>query len=543
MGDMSGAAEERGIWRARFAVPVLLALTLVGFFWGIASLPLMDPEEPRCALIVREMIDSGNWTQMRLHDEAYYDKPAPYFWLTAFATRLTGSAELGGRGVSALCGIAAVFLAYFMARRVFGARAALFAGVMLATCGEFAFIARWYRMEMPTALCMWGALACFWCMEDEFQKTGVMRRAWWYGFYACGALATLFKGPVGIGLPGLVVVVYLLLSGRPKRVFEPLHVKGIVLFFALAAPWYILMCARDSNYAYEFFVKQNLTRYGGKAKDEIFYVTYLPVLIAGAAPWSMWLLVSLVKMWPRSWKARMQQPGLLFLWAMLLVPFVFFQLSGTKLIHYILPVFLPAAVLMGGMAERFLAAERTKAWESVGLVAACFLMIAGPLALSILSHDIDLALLVPISLGILGGDAVCVLLGSGRRVQALAVTCGMAALMYFFIIADDALHVYDDRCAKALGVLVPAEDRMTARFIAYEKNSLSFEYYAKVRAERIIESDNVSLIKAFDSTGRIYALLDDDEDLALVKKALGDRVYLIGTHRNSYLVSNRPPRK
>ncbi|MDY7011618.1 MAG: glycosyltransferase family 39 protein, partial [Planctomycetota bacterium] len=141
---------------AHLALLILLCGGL--FLFRIQSLPLADPEEARCALIVRHMLDSGDWIVPHLDGQVYYDKPAPYFWLTAAGWKLTGSAELGGRLVSALAGLLAVMITYAFARRQFSPLSGMLAGVVLATSGEFLFLARWYRMDMPFAAAMWAYL-------------------------------------------------------------------------------------------------------------------------------------------------------------------------------------------------------------------------------------------------------------------------------------------------------------------------------------------------------------------------------------------------
>ena len=87
---------------------LLVLLCAVLFFYRARSLPLADPDESRCALIVRNMFSTGDWVVPRLEGRAYFTKPAPFFWLAAVGQKVTGSAEQGGRGVSALSGILAV---------------------------------------------------------------------------------------------------------------------------------------------------------------------------------------------------------------------------------------------------------------------------------------------------------------------------------------------------------------------------------------------------------------------------------------------------
>ena len=141
---------------------VLVALALVLFVFRANILPLMDPDESRCALIVRQMLRGGDWLLPHLNGQAYWDKPAVFFWLAAAGQRLTGNAELGGRLVAAVAGCLCVLVTYAYARRLGGRAAGLLAGIALATSAEFLFVARWYRMDMCFVAAMWAAL-------------------WWYG--------------------------------------------------------------------------------------------------------------------------------------------------------------------------------------------------------------------------------------------------------------------------------------------------------------------------------------------------------------------------
>ena len=186
---------------SRTWVHVVLLVVVAGglFLVGSGSLPLGDPEEARCALTVREMIRGGDWLVPHLNGEVYFNKPAPFFWLAAVVRMASGNVEFGGRAVAALAGVLAVLVTYDMGRRLFGTRAGLLAGLILATCGQFAFMARWYRMDRPFAAAMWAAIWWFWRAEERrVGPDGKPDRAGWVGFYAFCGLATLMKGPGGL---------------------------------------------------------------------------------------------------------------------------------------------------------------------------------------------------------------------------------------------------------------------------------------------------------------------------------------------------------
>ena len=230
--------------RSRNFVYLLLLLALCGSLYLLkaGSNPLSDPDEARCGLIVREMITSGDWIAPRLGGKLYSDKPAPFFWLAALGTEITGNAELGGRLFPALSGVLTILITYLLARGLFNARIALLAGLMLGTGAEFIYVARWYRMDMPFVAAMWAAIWWFWRCEKQRMAHPQNKSPWqWYGFYFFCAIATAFKGPAGAGLPGLVILAYLLLMGRPRRLLGLLHPGAILLYFLVAAPWYVMM--------------------------------------------------------------------------------------------------------------------------------------------------------------------------------------------------------------------------------------------------------------------------------------------------------------
>lgn len=115
-------------------VLLLTGTSLLLFLLNARSLPLTDPEEARCGLIVRDILQHGHWLVPHLRGRPYFDKPAPFFWLAAAAVRLTGSAELGGRLIPALGGLVAVLVTYAFARRVFRSSSAGLLGTRQLAC-------------------------------------------------------------------------------------------------------------------------------------------------------------------------------------------------------------------------------------------------------------------------------------------------------------------------------------------------------------------------------------------------------------------------
>ena len=72
----------------------LALLVGLGLLLIATGIGLRDPwpaDEPRFALIARDMVASGDWLFPRAGGDLYQDKPPLYFWLLACAYALIGS--------------------------------------------------------------------------------------------------------------------------------------------------------------------------------------------------------------------------------------------------------------------------------------------------------------------------------------------------------------------------------------------------------------------------------------------------------------------
>src|SRR6266446_4666692 len=65
------------------AVAVLLVVALLGFLPGIFSIPPIDRDEARFAQATKQMVESGEYVDIRFQDEVRYKKPVGIYWLQA----------------------------------------------------------------------------------------------------------------------------------------------------------------------------------------------------------------------------------------------------------------------------------------------------------------------------------------------------------------------------------------------------------------------------------------------------------------------------
>ena len=111
----------------------------------------------------------------------------------------------------------------------------------------------------------------------------------------CHGSATVTKGPIGIVFPGAIIFLHLLFTGNLREILKMHVIRGLVVYFAIAAPWYYLMYqAHGMEFINTFLGFHNLTRFTTpEHPDRVLWWYYLPVIILGMFPWTGLLLQSI----------------------------------------------------------------------------------------------------------------------------------------------------------------------------------------------------------------------------------------------------------
>jgi len=325
----------------------MLALMFGALFaWRLGSAPLVNPDEGRYAEVPREMLASGDWVTPRLNGVPYYEKPPLVYWAVAACERFIGPSEWSVRLTPALFAVGGILLAYCATRRLYGRDAGFWAAVVLGTSLLYMAMGHLVGLDMAVSILMSATLFCF--VLGVQEPPGWRRRWLFYGLYASAALATLTKGLIGFLITGAVMLLWLVLADQWKRL-RPLYLpSGIAIFVAIAAPWHVLMAARNPGWAHFYFVYEHWERYLEKGHGRYEPVWwFVPILILGLFPWTGFLWSSLRDALAGGWARRRENAEAWFfaIWAAFV--FLFFSASKSKLIPYVLPVFPPIAVLVG----------------------------------------------------------------------------------------------------------------------------------------------------------------------------------------------------
>lgn len=330
---------------------LLIGFILVSLFvLGVRT--LVPPDEGRYAEMAREMFATGDWITTRLNGIKYFEKPPLQTWMNALTFTVFGVGEWQARLWTGLCGILGVLLTGYAGMRVYGRRVGLYAALVLGSSFYWIACSQINSLDMGLSGMMTVAL-CALLIAQRDNATPSEQRNWMLVCWAGMALAVLSKGLIGLILPGGVLIFYTLAS-RDWAIWTRLHIgKGLLLFFAIAAPWFVLVGLKNPEQPHFFFIHEHFDRFLLKEhKREAAPWIFIALLAAGCVPWLGVLLQSFaqsVKRTPGVVREKFR-PGILALvWVVFII--AFFTKSSSKLPGYILPVFPAVALLIAHHLE------------------------------------------------------------------------------------------------------------------------------------------------------------------------------------------------
>src|ERR1700704_2379790 len=123
------------------AVALLLLVALLCFLPGFFSIPPIDRDEARFAQATKQMVESGDYIDIRFQDEVRYKKPVGIYWLQGGVVKVARALGFEQalttiwlyRVPSLVGAIGAVLLTYWAALAFVTRRGAILAGLILCS--------------------------------------------------------------------------------------------------------------------------------------------------------------------------------------------------------------------------------------------------------------------------------------------------------------------------------------------------------------------------------------------------------------------------
>lgn len=331
----------RPSWAAAFLVLFCLALHLP----GIATLPVTDRDEARFAQATKQMLETGDFIDIRFQDDPRYKKPIGIYWLQSVSVAALSSDDLtqiwAYRVPSFLAIMATVLLTWWAARPLYGRVNALLAAILLGAAFTMTLEARLAKSDaalLVAIVLMQGALGRIYLLRATPRETIGAAAIFWI---ALGA-GILIKGPIA-PLLALLTILPLAIYDPERSWLRGLHFPwGVPVMLTITLPWFIAIGVTSDweffrlSFGQDFLAKVQ----SGQEKHwgppgyylVLFWWTFWPAALVSTGAGALWL-----------WRNRMHRRALFLLaW---MVPFwLVLEATPTKLPHYVLPIYPAIAI-------------------------------------------------------------------------------------------------------------------------------------------------------------------------------------------------------
>lgn len=325
-------------------IGALFLLTVLSYGFYNAYLPITDPVESNYVLSAITMLKHNSWISPMIYDQVWYDKPPLTYWALMISYKLFGISDFTSRIPNTLIASGSVALMYHLVYRIKeSTHIAVTSAILLFGALQFWYIS---HAVITDGFLFFFSLAIFGYSYLAFTKNDKhsMVKA-----YAAAALAVVTKGPVGIVLPGLILLLFIAVRWFTQKdkdeyslakditlLFNPL---GILLFIVLASPWYIAMYSiHGQEFISGFLGLHNMERalVSEHPKFNVWYY-YLIIVPLSLLPWTPAIIYRLKSI---NWKDNFNLLGII--WAIVII--LFYSFVATKYITYTFPAIIPCII-------------------------------------------------------------------------------------------------------------------------------------------------------------------------------------------------------
>jgi len=331
------------------------ALFIPGFF----TIPAIDRDEARFAQATKQMVETGDFIDIRFQDDVRYKKPVGIYWLQAASVEAVSTLGLPRAQVriwvyrvpSLIGAIGSVLLTYWTALAFVTRRGAALAALMMCSCvvlGAEARLAKTDAMLLCVTVAAMGAMARVYLSWQRGEDPVHPPWTWPAMFWTALAGGILLKGPLILMFVALTIVTLAILDRSAIWLWRLRPVWGLTWVLVLVLPWFIAIFWRAGDAFFADSIAGDM-------------LSKLAAQELHGAPPGTYLVLFWVTFWPGAplaavaapavWRAR-REPGAQYLLAWLVPSWIVFELVLTKLPHYVLPLYPAIAILTVGALER-----------------------------------------------------------------------------------------------------------------------------------------------------------------------------------------------
>lgn len=324
--------------------PIKLGLISVWLFVCATVRFLSIPDEGRYADISRHMFESGDWLVPRLDSLPFIHKPPMLHWLSSIAMHIFGVHVWVVRLVPVLAASLLLIGTYLFVRKYLSQKIAELSILMMATNLLFFGSSQYVNHDLLLAT---GITLSVFCLVD-FSLCN--RKAMLFLGYFFAASAFLTKGLIGILIPGMILLPWLLYTRQYKRIPAFFNPFALLFLAALTLPWLYQMQQIYPDFLHYFFIDQQFNRFhSNQFNNKQSWFFYLVILLVSLLPWLLTLRWTGLRTMLQ--QQRLNPIGQLLIWWLVSVV-IFFSIPPSKLAGYILPALTPLIILCAVAFEK-----------------------------------------------------------------------------------------------------------------------------------------------------------------------------------------------
>ncbi|MDI3379256.1 glycosyltransferase family 39 protein [Acinetobacter sp. V89_7] len=324
--------------------PIKLGLISVWLFVCATVRFLSIPDEGRYADISRHMFESGDWLVPRLDGLPFIHKPPMLHWLSSIAMHIFGVHVWVVRLVPVLAASLLLIGTYLFVRKYLSQKIAELSILMMATNLLFFGSSQYVNHDLLLAT---GITLSVFCLVD-FSLCN--RKAMLFLGYFFAASAFLTKGLIGILIPGMILLPWLLYTRQYKRIPAFFNPFALLFLAALTLPWLYQMQQIYPDFLHYFFIDQQFNRFhSNQFNNKQSWFFYLVILLVSLLPWLLTLRWTGLRTMLH--QQRLNPVGQLLIWWLVSVV-IFFSIPPSKLAGYILPALTPLIILCSVAFEK-----------------------------------------------------------------------------------------------------------------------------------------------------------------------------------------------
>lgn len=315
---------------------IFLIVCTFALFINVGHYGVIESSDARYAEIAREMFVSGDFIHPNLLDVHHYHKPPFTYQITAIGYYLFGVNSFGARFFLQIAVLFQLVLLYSLTKMLFKSeKTALWASIIYFSFPIVLISSR--NLTTDAFVATFVLLSIYaWI---KYRKYGLIK--WLYFFTISLGIGFLTKGPVVFIVP----VIFILFYNRTEKAKYSLsihHVLAWLLCILISSSWFIYLALENPIFIDYFLGRQTVDRFSvnafGRTEPFWYFLAFAPLV---GLPWFL-ILIYLIKVNKNTFTHRSLNFSLI---VTAIIPLIFFSISSSKRILYILPLYAILAIL------------------------------------------------------------------------------------------------------------------------------------------------------------------------------------------------------